>query len=100
MFERRYNIFFDDIWFDSLYGADYYLDKPNFFAHGAKQFFTIYQIFRNGDFSLTIVEVSSGAKLKINDLSEFETWVVQNYDYFKNHLNEIYWDNHPDSRLN
>lgn len=78
MVEIKYKVFLGDIWFESLYGADYYNDKPIFFAHGARQFFTIYQISRNGD---------------------FKKWVGENYNSFKDCLDNFYWDKNPASKL-
>ena len=98
MFDCKYKIYFDNVRFDSLYGTDYYNDKPNFFAHGAKQFFTIYQILRSGDFYLTIVEENSGARFEFDNTSDFRIWVEQNYYPFKDYLDKIYWDKHPGSK--
>lgn len=99
MSDRKYQVYLDDIWFDSLYGADYYNDKPNFFAHGAKQFFTIYQILRNGDFHLTIVEEISLARFEFDNSDEFKNWAEQNYSYFRDYLDKIYFGGHPGSKL-
>ncbi|MGI8786258.1 MAG: hypothetical protein ACR2HG_00670 [Pyrinomonadaceae bacterium] len=100
MFSYKYKVFLNDIWFDSLYGVDYYYDKPNFFAHGAKQFFVIYQISRSGDFDLTIIGESSGERFEFNDAEEFKFWVKRNYEAFEKHLDKLYWDRNPASKLN
>jgi hypothetical protein len=34
MFEIKYNLYLDNVWFDSLYGTDYYYDKSVFFLLG------------------------------------------------------------------
>ena len=99
MFGCKYKIYLDNIYFDSLYGTDYYYDKSNFFAHGAKQFFTIYQLLRIGNFNFTIVEETSGDELKFNDSAEFKGWIKLNYDAFEKYLDNLYWDKHPDSKL-
>ena len=99
MLVHRYKVFLDDIWFDSLYGTDYYYDKPNFFAHGAKQFFTIYQISRNGGFNFTIVEEVANDIFEFNKSADFKIWVIENYNSFERYLDDIYWDKHPDSKL-
>ncbi len=99
MSDCKYKVYLDNIWFDSLYGADYYQDKSNFFAHGARQFFTIYQILRNGDFHLTVVEEISEARFEFDNADDFKNWVGQNYNYFKKHLDAIYWSRHPESKL-
>lgn len=99
MFDRKYTIFLDNIFFDSLYDANYYHDKSNFFAHGAKQFFTIYQISRNGDFNFTILEEISGERFEFQKAGDFKRWVKQNYAYFADYLDQIYEGVHPDSKL-
>lgn len=99
MFDCKYKVHLNNIWFDSLYGADYYNDKSNFFAHGAKQFFTIYQLSRNGDLNFTIVEENSGDEVEFNNPDDFKNWVSKNYKSFADHLDKIYWSRHPDSKL-
>ena len=99
MSDRQYKVYLSEIYFDSLYGTDYYYDKSNFFAYGAKQFFTIYQISRCGDFNFAIVEESSGNKFEFIDSAEFRRWVKQNYEHFEKHLDNFSWSEHPESKL-
>ena len=62
MFDCKYKVYINGLWFDALYGADYYDDKRMFYASGAKQFFTIYQILKTGDYVFTLIAEDSGQK--------------------------------------
>ncbi len=99
MFEIRYKVYFDNVWFDSFYGTDYYDDKRVFFSSGARQFFTVYQISRSGDFTLTIVKESTDSRKIIQTAEEFKQWVSQHYPSFAGSLDSLDWAEHPDSRL-
>lgn len=99
MFAYKFKVYINDVWFDSLFGTDYYYDKRNFFVSGAKQFFTIYQILKTGDYAFTIVEENSGERTEIKNTENFRRWTEDNYDGYLNYLDNAEWDKHPESKL-
>lgn len=99
MFAYKFKIYINNIWFDSIYGVDYYYDRRVFFASGAKQFFTIYQILKTGDFKFTIVEEISGERVEIKNAEEFKQWIERHYGSFLKCLDNVDWNSHPESNL-
>lgn len=99
MFAYQFKVYINDRWFDSLFGTDYYDDKRIFFASGAKQFFTIYQILKTGDYIFTFVDENSKARTEIKNVEDFENWVEDNYNGYLNYLDNLEWANHPESDL-
>lgn len=99
MFTYKFKIYINNIWFDSLYGVDYYYDKRIFFTSGAKQFFTIYQILKTGDFKFTIIEETSGERIEIETTKDFEYWVERHFGSFLKCLDNVDWNNHPEDIL-
>lgn len=99
MFKYRYKIYINDRWFDSFFGTDYYDDKRIFYASGAKQFFTIYQILKTGDYNFTIVDENSGERIEITKSEEFRAWTERNYKNYLKCLDDPEWISHPESKL-
>ena len=99
MLSTQYKLYFNNVWFETLETTDYYYDKRVFFATGARKFFTVYQILRTGDFTLTIVdEVTQGREI-IPDAPAFREWVNIHYQPFVKCLDTVDWPDHAGSVL-
>lgn len=99
MLHSQYKLYLNNVWFETLETKDYYYDKRVFFATGARRFFTIYQILRTGDFTLTIVNEDNHEREIIKDAPGFKAWVNQHYQAFMTCLDTVDWPDHADSIL-
>ncbi len=90
MLNPQYKLYINDVWFESLFPADYY-NKRVYFATGARRFFTVYQVMRTGDFSLSIVDDATGHRLELPTAAAFKEWVEKNYSNFSHCLDGLEW---------
>ena len=99
MLNPQYKLYINDVWLESLFPAEYYNNKRVFFSTGARRFFTIYQVLRTGDFTLTIVDDATHARTIVPTAAEFKTWVAQEYPNFLTCLDSVDWGDPVDSKL-
>jgi hypothetical protein len=99
MLNPQYKLYINDVWLESLWPAEYYNNKRVYFSTGARRFFTVYQVLRTGDFTLTIVDEVSLERLVFKAAEGFKEWVKQQYPNFLNCLDSVEWGDPVDSRL-
>lgn len=99
MFNPQFKLYINNVWFESLFPTNYYYDKKVFFSTGARRFFTIYQVLRTGDFTLTVVDEVSGARQLVHTAQEFKQWVEKHYDGFLRCLDTVDWGDNQDAVL-
>ena len=99
MLNPQYKLYINDVWLESLWPAEYYNNKRVYFSTGARRFFTVYQVLRTGDFTLTIVDEVSQERLVFKAAEGFKEWVKQQYPNFLNCLDSVEWGDPVDSRL-
>lgn len=99
MLNPQYKLYINDVWLESLFPADYYNNKRVFFSTGARRFFTVYQVLRTGDFTLTIVDDATLERNVIEGADGFKEWVGLNYPNFLSCLDSVDWGDPVDSKL-
>ncbi len=99
MLNPQYKLYINDVWLESLFPAEYYNNKRVFFSTGARRFFTVYQVLRTGDFSLTIVDDATLERLLVSSAESFKEWVGKHYPNFLNCLDTTEWGDPVESKL-
>ncbi|NML21555.1 hypothetical protein HHL16_11760 [Pseudoflavitalea sp. G-6-1-2] len=99
MLNPQYKLYINSVWLESLFPTDYYNNKRVFFSTGARRFFTVYQVLRTGDFTLTIVDEVTHERTVITAAADFKAWVQQHYPAFIGCLDTVDWGDPVDSML-
>lgn len=99
MLNPQYKLYINDVWLESLWPEDYYNNKKVYFSTGARRFFTVYQVLRTGDFTLTIVDDVTHERTIIKTAEGFREWVMPRYPNFVPCLDTVEWGDPVDSKL-
>lgn len=99
MNDKEFTIYFNEVFFDHLYGASFYNDRPEPNRMHAQTLWTIYQVMKAGDKTIAITDNDKNIVLETADLLELKAWMQRQYPNFNNIFTARPASHHPGDQL-